>query len=62
MRLPITIEYDSDMLDHISHYWESHSCDYDIDWAMDVLVPIRVKAQLAEERTFGFPLEWDSAM
>lgn len=64
MRLPFTIETDSDLLDQIGIYWESHSSDsrLEIDCAMDTLLPLRNRIALAEECYIGFPLEWDSAM
>ena len=62
MRMPITIETDTDLLEQIGLYWESHSeCRVEIDSAMDIIAPNRPIA-LAEECYVGFPLEWDSAM
>ena len=64
MRVPFTIETDSDLLEQIGIYWESHSCDsrLEIDSAMDIIAPISRPIALAEECYIGFPLEWDSAM
>ena len=64
MRIPIIIESDSDLLDALAMYWESHSCDsrLEIDSAMDIIAPISRPIALAEECYIGFPLEWDSAM
>ena len=59
MRIPIAIEADTDLLEQLGLYWESHSDSrIEIDCALDIIAPIRKPYRLAEE----FPLEWDSAM